>query len=238
MAKLILLAIALILTTLFGCDVDETTEPIDPGADADVIGGDADAGADGGVDAICLAMPVCDPGHEEVDSEADCLQDDAVCYSNTLCGTTIWCTGPDAPELRFLSGGYQFGECGGACRFEVALIEGELNLSIRDWGSEEPVHQANAELTEDGVSELEAILGDLTDVALDETYGCPDCADGGATHVTLLRGADESTHTWETGNPPVVLEAVDAFIEDSIEDISDCTSTDLLEPTEDCGPFE
>ncbi len=42
----------------------------------------------------CLAMPICGPDETEVDSESECLQDDAVCYENEMCGVTIWCTGP------------------------------------------------------------------------------------------------------------------------------------------------
>lgn len=45
-------------------------------------------------EATCLAMPVCDDGETQVDSESDCLADDAVCYENSVCGSTIWCTGP------------------------------------------------------------------------------------------------------------------------------------------------
>jgi hypothetical protein len=42
----------------------------------------------------CGAVPTCDLGDEEVASSSDCLQDDARCYSRTLCGATIWCTAP------------------------------------------------------------------------------------------------------------------------------------------------
>jgi hypothetical protein len=42
----------------------------------------------------CAAYPSCDAGDEEVASESACLQDDARCYQSSLCGSTIWCTGP------------------------------------------------------------------------------------------------------------------------------------------------
>jgi hypothetical protein len=45
---------------------------------------------------VCLAIPTCDEGHDQVESSSACLQDDAVCYSRTECGRTIWCTGPAA----------------------------------------------------------------------------------------------------------------------------------------------
>lgn len=48
-------------------------------------------------DAQCEAIPQCHEGDVEVASSSDCLQDDAVCYELSLCGTTIWCTGPSSP---------------------------------------------------------------------------------------------------------------------------------------------
>ena len=42
----------------------------------------------------CDAYPTCDPGHIQVGSPSQCFQDDAVCYPRSICGTTIWCTGP------------------------------------------------------------------------------------------------------------------------------------------------
>jgi hypothetical protein len=49
-------------------------------------------------DAQCDGYPSCDAGHTTVGSPAQCLQDDAVCYSRSLCGSTIWCTGPIAQD--------------------------------------------------------------------------------------------------------------------------------------------
>ncbi len=39
-------------------------------------------------------QPICDAGDTQVSSSSACLQDDAVCYSRSTCGYTIWCTGP------------------------------------------------------------------------------------------------------------------------------------------------
>lgn len=45
----------------------------------------------------CQAIPTCDTGHSAVASASDCLQDDAECYKRSMCGRTIWCTGPSSP---------------------------------------------------------------------------------------------------------------------------------------------
>ncbi len=219
------------LSGLVGCDTDDTDDPTDSTTDA--VGDSSDVGGD----TTCLAMPVCDSGEQQVDSESDCLQDDAVCYSNSMCGVTIWCTGEDAPELRFLSGGFQSGECMGACGFDIALVDSELTLIIiSDAGV--TLHEATATITETGGAALEQTLGVLSDATLDEVYGCPDCLDGGETHATLLRGADESDHRWESGNPPTELEDLDTFIRDSIGDIIDCTSSEALTQAANCDPWE
>jgi hypothetical protein len=42
---------------------------------------------------LCDGYPACDPGDTQVPSPSQCLQDDAVCYQRSVCGSTIWCTG-------------------------------------------------------------------------------------------------------------------------------------------------
>ncbi len=43
----------------------------------------------------CGAVPRCEEGDEEVSSASGCPQDDARCYSRSLCGLTVWCVGPE-----------------------------------------------------------------------------------------------------------------------------------------------
>lgn len=183
---------------------------------------------------VCRAIPTCDDGDEEVASESDCLQDDAVCYEATMCGSTIWCTGPDATEVTLISGGYSFGECIGACRWELTLEGDDATLTVSDWGDEPALHTADGTFTTAGMEELALILGDLQGVELQETYGCPDCDDGGEAHAMLDRGLVEPLHSWPMGEPPTVLEDLDDFILGTIDDLSDCKETDELAPSEDC----
>jgi hypothetical protein len=44
--------------------------------------------------AQCEAIPTCDEGHQKVSGPSACLQDDAACYKRSMCGQSIWCTGP------------------------------------------------------------------------------------------------------------------------------------------------
>lgn len=69
----------------------------------------------------CTAMPACDGDDQRVANASACLQDDARCYTRSLCGQTIWCTGPVATCLALPScgpGQEQVDTCpdGGACR--------------------------------------------------------------------------------------------------------------------------
>ncbi len=42
----------------------------------------------------CQAIPTCDEGHQKVSGPDACLEGDAACYKRSMCGRTIWCTGP------------------------------------------------------------------------------------------------------------------------------------------------
>lgn len=66
------------------------------GGESNSSSGSSSSGSSGGSSGAigtCGAVPVCEPGDTEVSSESECLQDDAYCYSRSLCGMTIWCTG-------------------------------------------------------------------------------------------------------------------------------------------------
>jgi hypothetical protein len=53
-------------------------------------------------EAVCTAYPSCDLDDLEVESASGCLQDDARCYERSMCGATIWCTGPAEVTCRAL----------------------------------------------------------------------------------------------------------------------------------------
>lgn len=248
LGSILTLSLAMALA-LPACDTDDETEDTGRDAGGDVSGdqgdvsedqGDVseDQGADALPDSNCLAQPICDAGHTEVESEGDCIQDDAICYSRSMCGVTIWCTAPDAPTPRFIAGGHNFGECMENCSTDLSLAADVLTLRIYSPGVAAPVYEQSAALTEDGVAELDAILEALADEELDAVYGCPDCDDGGEGYARLLRGADASEHTWEFGGPPAVLADLADFIESSIDDIGACETTDRLDPGMDCVELE
>lgn len=140
------------------------------------------------------------------------------------------------PAVQLVRAGWSFGFCIGGCVGEVELAGAEIRYVISDHQTDEVYLDTTALLTEPGQRELTSALAELQDVSLDERYGCPDCTDGGASSVTLSRDGQVSTHTYEFGNPPPVLTALDTLIAEIIEAIEDCSSTALVEVPESCKP--
>ncbi len=62
------------------------------------------------------------------------------------------------------------------------------------------------------------------------TYGCPDCADGGAS--TLLVG--KSAHVYEFDNPPNELVDLDPLLMSLRQALTECESNGLITVASDC----
>lgn len=63
--------------------------------------------------ATCLALPACLLGHEKIPDASACPNDGSACYERTLCGRTIWCTGPGDPPPDVDLGAGPGEHCGG-----------------------------------------------------------------------------------------------------------------------------
>jgi hypothetical protein len=136
----------------------------------------------------------------------------------------------------YMGGGTFFGECFGACKMDVMVDGDQVNFTARNWDGTVYVDN-NATLTAKGVDMVEALALTLVDVELDETYGCPDCDDGGGAYVILRRNDEDSTHTYPFGAPPAELEACDAFTMLIRTAMAGCQSNDFVEISEDCTPL-
>ncbi len=150
--------------------------------------------------------------------------------------TPEWETCCPAPVSASIKGaGSSFGMCVGACKTDLK-IDGEA-LDIRTSGHDGTEYQHNTgTLTAAGLTTAGEIAAALVGVELQQVYGCPDCADGGAYYVVLLRGGVESTHTYGYGTPPEVLEAIDTFTKGLIEGLLTCASGEHLSVGEGCVP--
>ena len=142
---------------------------------------------------------------------------------------------PGAPVL--LGGGWSFGFCAGQCIGDLTLNGTAARYTITGHRDEDPVFVDNrGMLTLLGMQAVFTAMVELRDVTLDDRYGCPDCADGGASHVTIERAGEASTHTYEYGRPPAILSDVDALLDELMDALETCTSTDHIVVDSNCVP--
>lgn len=71
--------------------------------------------------------------------------------------------------------------------------------------------------------------------ALEQTYGCPDCTDGGASQLTWIEGGTRFTTTYGYGSPPPQLRDPDRFVSQVIATLRECGESRLVLSTR---PFE
>ena len=142
-------------------------------------------------------------------------------------------TSPQGPRPVITGGGVSFGECLGLCVGEFRVDGSAVVLDRRSWDRTQEV-ASHGELTAEGRRRLDAIEVALVGVALGETYGCPDCADGGAAWVDLIVDGEGARSTYEYGRPPSPLAEWDLFATDLIIALAECTSGPLLEVAAGC----
>jgi hypothetical protein len=129
----------------------------------------------------------------------------------------------DRPGLGF---GWSFGMCGGECLSDLVLApDGAVTLETSGWGGElyTVVTGTAQEATEEAV---DAAWEALDREALQQTYGCPDCADGGAEYASFDDGLAPARSTWEWGNPPPELQALWDVLHPLLEAMRACDDGD------------
>lgn len=140
---------------------------------------------------------------------------------------------PDDPAL-LLGGGSSFGECAGFCLTKLSLDGADVVVTQSTWG-DQPDHVITGALSDAGLSASLKAGAFLTNADLDEVYGCPGCADGGAEWVSFLpTQSPEVKSTFEYGNPPEELASASSLVRSLIEAMQDCETTDLVTVSDDC----
>ena len=139
-----------------------------------------------------------------------------------------------------------FGECGEGCVSSLTFSDSETEgcptarLTVCDTTAGETCSTDNSGiLTALGHARVVAAAAELQGVSLEEVYGCPDCADGGATRLSLRRDGGASTVVYEFQNPPDELVTADALTQGLMQALITCTATeDILILSADCTPHE
>ena len=169
------------------------------------------------------------------------------------CGQEYWLCLPIPEEEICLaksrdpiivSASRSFGECWGECKYDLTIAQSPLeamhvcdvvSLSVCGWDQTCPRENQGA-LTPLGHARARALAAELLDTKLQKTYGCPDCADGGASGFALRRYGQVSSHTYEFSNPPEVLAELDLFSQGLIDALNLCKPNDNIEVASGCVP--
>jgi hypothetical protein len=145
---------------------------------------------------------------------------------------------PTSGSSLLVGAGWSFGMCLGYCNADLTFEEERLALNGRNRELDQPLFVNRGSLTRDGQDLLAAALQALGTEPLDAVYGCPDCADGGASYVLLDRGGAVSRHDMEFGRPPEVLAELQRLALAFIDSLETCRSDALVTVDDDCEPWE
>lgn len=145
---------------------------------------------------------------------------------------------PAPGRVTFVGAGWSFGMCAGYCRADLVLIDGLLTLVGSDRTGDEPLYEHRGELTAEGSGLIAAAAAALSGLPLESVYGCPDCADGGASYVVLDRDGVTSRHDMEFGRPPEVLADLHDLAMATINKLETCRSDEMVIVAADCEPWQ
>jgi hypothetical protein len=143
---------------------------------------------------------------------------------------------PDGSSL--MGAGWSFGMCAGFCAADLVVGGHRVVLSGTDHRPQGHLFENEGALTPAGRDRLDAALADLGDATLEPTYGCPDCADGGAAYLTITRDGVTTRHDMEFGHPPGALADLYALSMSVIDSLQRCEPSDLVATAETCVPYE
>ncbi len=111
-------------------------------------------------------------------------------------------------EARVIRWGTSFGMCAGYCREELEIGGSVLRLTRRSWSPTQPEQVAEQPFSSDAWRTLRERMDAARIDRLQDVYGCPDCADGGAEWVELENGDSKKRVTFEFGSGPSPLQSV------------------------------
>ncbi|MBN2716635.1 MAG: hypothetical protein JXX14_12330 [Deltaproteobacteria bacterium] len=143
-------------------------------------------------------------------------------------------------QFAITAGGKSFGECMGECQFsfEASVLDnGEcasVTLNVCGWGADSCTRVNTGLLTPTGNAKLSGLAVELSGHALNDVYGCPDCADGGASQLALTMSGVEKHISYEFGNPPAILSSADAFTSSVINALNICVSNENIVVDDSC----
>ena len=134
--------------------------------------------------------------------------------------------------------GWSFGMCAGYCLADLVLEGDRVVLTGGRNMTDALLFVNEGTLTPEALSRITAALETLGDTPLEPSYGCPDCADGGAAYLTLMRDGATTRHQMEFGNPPMELAELYDLSLSIIAALETCQTDDLVSVAPECQPAE
>lgn len=136
-----------------------------------------------------------------------------------------------------LSGaGWSFGMCLGYCSADLVIDGNQVTVSASDRDADAPLFMNAGTLTALGQESLSAALGGVDATTLESTYGCPDCADGGAAYLSLDQNGATSRHDMEFASPPAELAEAYVLATSLMNALENCQSDELVTTAPECVP--
>jgi hypothetical protein len=146
---------------------------------------------------------------------------------------------PEPSRDAFLvAAGWSFGMCGGYCNADMTLDGDEVVLTGWSRMSEAPLYVHRAELTAVARDRIGAAVARVAEVTLDSVYGCPDCADGGAAYLEVVRHGVASRHDMDFARPPDVLTDLYDLAMAMIGALEGCAPSELVVVDDACEPWQ
>jgi hypothetical protein len=138
---------------------------------------------------------------------------------------------------ELVGAGWSFGMCLGYCAAELQLDDGTAVLSGYDREREDPIFVNQGVLTAEGLERVAVAVAALDPTGLEPMYGCPDCSDGGASHLLLDQGGIVSRLDMELDAPPDSLAAAQETAREIMDALEMCDPNELITVAPDCRAY-
>jgi len=160
----------------------------------------------------------------------------ALALSLVAVGCAEQSTSGPSSAVRVVQAGWSFGFCMGPCRGQLDLAATQLTYQVSSRTGDQVYVRNRGQLSSQGATRLESLASSLP-AELQETYGCPDCADGGASFLTVVRGNESMRTEYEYGRPPEDLSAIDGFLKGVMDALGQCRATAEVTLEGGCTPL-
>lgn len=124
-------------------------------------------------------------------------------------------------EVQKIEFGTSFGMCVGYCVQTLTVTEGKIYKTLTP--------RANQNLDEKTCQKDNSSFGSLWSkvdqyafMNLEETIGCPDCADGGAEWVEITTAQGSKKVTYEFGNEPEEIKSLVSELRKYYDQLGEC----------------